>query len=184
MSGAKSPESTITGRTGRRVVMTQSLSPWLSISQTFAHSWCVWPFRHIGSTVSVTREHTLCISPLSIHSALTASFDCIHGSLTSSYRRHMRIINGPSYRAGSKESVTEGHTFPVWPLPMNYASTATVKQIHGALASSHSRRLWIITGPSSKMTSWRASLKGRPFTSRIYLWTTHPLPLSGELVEP
>ena len=31
---------------------------------------------------------------------------------------------------------------------MNYAPTASVKQIHGALSSHHHRHMWIITGPA------------------------------------
>ena len=85
MSRAKSPETTIAGRTGRKKVMTQSLSLLLSIYKTFAHSRCFWTIRHIGSTVNVAREHILPISHLSIYSALTTSFGCIYGSLTSSY---------------------------------------------------------------------------------------------------
>lgn len=45
-------------------------------------------------------------------------------------------------------SVTGGHTLPIPPSPMDYASTASVKQIHGALAAHHHRHMWIITGPA------------------------------------
>ena len=45
-------------------------------------------------------------------------------------------------------SVNAGHILPIPPSPMNYAPTATVKQIHGALASHHHRHMWIITGPA------------------------------------
>lgn len=45
-------------------------------------------------------------------------------------------------------SLTGGHTLPVPPSPMNYAPTASVKQIHGALSSHHHRHMWIITGPA------------------------------------
>lgn len=45
-------------------------------------------------------------------------------------------------------SVTGGHSLPIHPSPMDYAPTASVKQIHGALASHHHRHMWIITGPA------------------------------------
>lgn len=45
-------------------------------------------------------------------------------------------------------SVNAGHTLPIPPSPMDYAPTASVKQIHGALASHHHRHMWIITGPA------------------------------------
>ena len=45
-------------------------------------------------------------------------------------------------------SVTGGHTLPISPSSMDYAPTASVKQIHGALASHHHRHMWIITGPA------------------------------------
>lgn len=49
-------------------------------------------------------------------------------------------------------SVTGGHTLPI-PIPipsspMDYAPPASVKQIHGTLASHHIRHMWIITGPA------------------------------------
>ena len=91
--------------------MTQSLSPWLSIYTTFAHSKCVWSFRHIGSTVNVTREHSLPISFLPVYSQLTASFGCLYGVITSSYHRHMWIITGPSGNSGlSKMIEAKGKT--------------------------------------------------------------------------
>lgn len=45
-------------------------------------------------------------------------------------------------------SVNGGHSLPMPPSPMDYAPTASVKQIHGALASHHHRHMWIITGPA------------------------------------
>ena len=45
-------------------------------------------------------------------------------------------------------SVTGGHTLPISPSPMEYTATASVKQIHSALASNHHRHMWIITGPA------------------------------------
>ncbi|CAD6569482.1 MAG: hypothetical protein ASARMPREDX12_007860 [Alectoria sarmentosa] len=47
-------------------------------------------------------------------------------------------------------SVTGGHNLPI-PIPsspMDYAPPASVKQIHGTLASHHHRHMWIITGPA------------------------------------
>lgn len=45
-------------------------------------------------------------------------------------------------------SLTGGHTLPIPPSPMDYAPTASVKQIHGGLPSLHHRHMWIITGPA------------------------------------
>ena len=45
-------------------------------------------------------------------------------------------------------SLSGGHTLPISPSPMDYAPTASVKQIHGALASPNHRHMWIITGPA------------------------------------
>ena len=45
-------------------------------------------------------------------------------------------------------SLTAGHTLPISPSPMDYAPPASVKQIHGTLASHHHRHMWIITGPA------------------------------------
>ena len=45
-------------------------------------------------------------------------------------------------------TIDRGHHLPSHPASMDYAGTASVKQIHGTWASSHHRHMWIITGPA------------------------------------
>lgn len=45
-------------------------------------------------------------------------------------------------------TIDRRHHLPSHPPSMDYAGTASVKQIHGARSSPHHRHMWIITGPA------------------------------------
>ena len=61
---------------------------------------------------------------------------------------HLPSLITNNFVAMTMVSLTGGHTLPIPPSPMDYAPTASVKQLHGALPSLHHRHMWIITGPA------------------------------------